>query len=493
MRRKLALLYSVVFLGALVLYVISCAPGVLWQDSGMFQLRIWANDIEGDLGLALAHPLYILIGMAVKQIPFGEFAYKINLISAACGAFAVANLFLAIRLWLGKNLSAFIGALTFAFSWTIWQHSSMAEVYTLHLALFGGELIMLIQFCKTKRPGWLYALALFNSLGVANHMFASISFACYFVFIIYLLTKKTLRPKHLALMAVIWIIGAAAYEYLIIKNIIERGEIGTVLMSAAFGKNWAGDVLSTSMSIQIIKQNLMFILYSFPTPNFVLFFAGIFCIYKLSSVRSFVNILLAMLILFFVFAFRYTVPDRYVFFMPFYMLLCVFIAAGADILVQKFQHKAIAALIVLFTLLPIAVYAFVPTFAENRGISMPTRRTIPYRNDYKWFLQPWRTGYNGPRQFATEVFDMLKTGDFIYADTTAVRPLLYGQLVENRGKHITVTANQNVLRETLAAGNGDVYIVSREKGYCPAFVIENYDLAKAGSIWRIVEKTNVSD
>ena len=29
--------YGLVFLGVLALYVVSCAPGVLWQDSGMLQ------------------------------------------------------------------------------------------------------------------------------------------------------------------------------------------------------------------------------------------------------------------------------------------------------------------------------------------------------------------------------------------------------------------------------------------------------------------------
>jgi len=49
-------------------------------------IRIWHNDIEGSLGLALAHPLYHLIGIAVKQIPVGDFAYRVNLISAISGA-----------------------------------------------------------------------------------------------------------------------------------------------------------------------------------------------------------------------------------------------------------------------------------------------------------------------------------------------------------------------------------------------------------------------
>jgi len=72
--KNLTASYFTVLLAAVVLYVVSCAPGPLWQDSGMYQDRIWHNDIEGNGGLALSHPLYHIIGIAAKYIPIGEFA-----------------------------------------------------------------------------------------------------------------------------------------------------------------------------------------------------------------------------------------------------------------------------------------------------------------------------------------------------------------------------------------------------------------------------------
>ena len=123
--------YLAVLAAAAVLYIVTCAPGALWQDSGMFQYRIWHNDIEGGLGLALSHPLYHIIGIAIKHVPVGEFGYRVNLISAVTAAIAVANVFLLLRLWLKKSLPAAVGAVTLAVSWTFWQHACIAEVYTL--------------------------------------------------------------------------------------------------------------------------------------------------------------------------------------------------------------------------------------------------------------------------------------------------------------------------------------------------------------------------
>jgi len=94
--------YIAVLLIAAGLYMATCAPGALWQDSGMYHYRILHNDIEGKLGLALSHPLYHIMGIGVKYIRLGEFAYRINLISAVAAAFTIANLFLLLRIWLGR-------------------------------------------------------------------------------------------------------------------------------------------------------------------------------------------------------------------------------------------------------------------------------------------------------------------------------------------------------------------------------------------------------
>ena len=146
---NLKLLYVYVFCAAAVLYVATCAPGVLWQDSGLIQYRVWHNDIEGRLGLALSHPLYYLIAIVAKHVPLGELAYRINVLTAVISAFAVANLFLLLRLLLGETFPALLGAATFALSHTFWRHSVMPETYGLAMTLLLLELIMLLQYART--------------------------------------------------------------------------------------------------------------------------------------------------------------------------------------------------------------------------------------------------------------------------------------------------------------------------------------------------------
>ncbi len=465
--------YIAVLLIAAGLYVATCAPGALWQDSGMYQYRILHNDIEGNLGLALSHPLYHIIGIGVKYICLGEFAYKINLISAVAAAFTIANLFLLLRLWLNRNLPAVIAAATLALSHTFWRHAVIAETYTLYTALLLAELLMLLQYVKTRRKVYLYLLGFFNGLAIANHMFAAIAFVCYLVFCIVVLARREIRLRHFGIIVLLWLIGAAPYGYLIVKNIIQTGSFTVAVASALFGKSWEGNVLNVSLSTQLIKENLMLMAYNFPTPNVIFFFAGLYGLKKVPRGHGFAKVLLALLILFFVFAFRYTVPDRYAFFIPFYCLASVLIGVGVNLLIAQYNSKILCLVILILSLLPIPTYIIAPAVAQKQKFNLSTRADVPRRNDYVWFLQPWKAGYSGAEEFADEVFEKLEPEAVVYADNTMVYPLLYMQEVKGKRADIKIISeyagseglpllSEKSIEQWLS--EGDVYTVSLVEG-----------------------------
>jgi len=481
-----------------VLYAVSCAQGALWQDSGLIQYRIWHNDIEGFLGLAISHPLFYILAIGAKYIPLGEYGYRVNLVSAVAAAVAVANLFLFVRLWLGRNFPAVIAAVTLAVSHTFWAHASIIETYTLCAALFLAELIMLLEYTKTRRVGYLYWLGLLNGLAIADHMLASIPLLCYGVFFIALLLRNQIRLRHLGIVILCWIVGALPYEYLIIKNVIQTGDVAATLASAAFGNSWQEAVLNTSLSAGIIKENFLFILLNFPTPNIVLFFAGLLALFGFSPKVALRNVLLGVTILFFVFAFRYTVPDRYAFFIPFYCMVSVFAGLGVYFFQKHIRGKVFGTVVLVFSLLPVGIYATVPALAEKMQLNIGTRGDIPYRNDYEYFLQPWKTGYKGAEHFAEEALEVKEKEAIIYADSTTVGPLLYVQEVKGRRPDVKVVSgiikgrnapglDEQIIAQLLKEKRA-IYVVSRRPGYCPAFVLDNYDLVQAGILWRVVER-----
>jgi hypothetical protein len=495
-RSNLTRHYAAVLCGALALYVVSCAPGALWQDSGLIQYRVWHNDIEGFLGLAISHPLFYILAIGAKYLPFGEFTHRVNLVSAIAAAIAVANIFLFVRLWLGRSLPAVIAAVTLAFSHTFWRHASVIETYTLWTALFLAELIMLVQYTKTRRVGYLYCLGLISGLSIAVHMLASIPLLCYAVFIAFLLAKKELRARELAIIILLCIAGALPYEYLIFKNMIQTGDVTGTLASAAFGERWKGAVLNTSLSMRIVKENCLYILLNFPTPNVLLFIAGCFALFKVSLDRAFRNVLLGSTALFFLFAFRYTVPDRYGFFIPFYCMVSILIGLGAHFLYERANSKALVFAVLFSGLLPIGVYAAAPALAEKMQLNFGTRGDIPYRDDAEYFLRPWKTGYTGADRFAGEALSLVENNAVIYADVTSVGPLLLAQQVKGKSPDVKIVSgtvnsegapifDEHTVAQLLT--DRSIYVISPKRGYCPAFILENYDFVRAGILWQVVE------
>lgn len=488
--------YLIVLTVAGLLYAITCAPGMLWQDSAFYVWRIWNNDIEGIMGLALSHPLYIMIGIAVKHIPLGEFAWRMNIMSAVFGAVAVANLFLLLRLWLGRIIPSLIGAVTLAVSWTFWQQSVMAEVYTLHAALMLGELIVLLRYIRTKRPAYLYVLGLFNGLAIANHMWAVFGLGCYTVFLFVLLVRRQLGAKHFGIIALLWVIGALPYEYLVIKNIMLSGDIHATLVSAMFGRLWQANVLNVSMSVKIVLENIMFVLLNFPTPNLVLLFVGLWALRQKAPSRSFANVVLALLVLYLAFAFRYTVVDRYVFFLPFYCLAAILIGLGADVILRRYYHKVLVLIMVAFVVLPIPIYYITPIVARKMYKALGQRRQRPYRDEYSYFLQPWKAGYRGAEQFANEALNGVEEHAIIYSDSTIIHLLLYMRQAKSERTDVKVVSeyysseNAPVFTEDTIERlikSSPVYVVSPLPSYCPPFLLERYKFEQVGVLWKVID------
>jgi hypothetical protein len=495
-RRRIALEYAGVCAAALVLYAVSCAPGALWQDSGMIQYRVWHNDIEGKLGLALAHPLYYVVAIGVKYLGIGSFFHRVNLISSAAGAVAVANVYLLVRLWLGKVWPAAVAAISLALSHTFWQHASIAETYTMYAALLLGELIVLLQYTRTRKVGWLYGLALTNGLAIAVHMLASIPLACYAVFVAVLWVRKEIHPRQVALCALLWVVGAAAYEYLIIKQAVETGDIAGTLASAAFGGKYKADVLNLTMSWGIVKENLLFILLNFPTPNILFGAVGIFGLWRLAPRTGFGVVIVCLLALFFVFAFRYTIVDRYAFFIPFYVMFSIMLGLGAHLVMEKKQCRKLAVLVLLLALLPVPAYAVAPEAARGYYPLLGERRQIPYRDNYAYFLRPWQTGYYGADRFAEEALASVPADAVVYADSTTAYPLLCAQEIHGVREDVEVVMQMDVAdadRIARLVSQKTLYVVSPVAGYCPGLILHEYDLVGAGVLWRVVEKRQLPD
>lgn len=130
---------------ALCVYFITIAPTVSFWDCGEFIACSYRLGVPHPPGA----PFYILLGRIFTFIPFGDIGLRVNLISALATSAVILLLFLTIerliREWRGTpqsmqdsiliNGAAAIGALTFAFTDTLWFNAVESEVYALSLLL----------------------------------------------------------------------------------------------------------------------------------------------------------------------------------------------------------------------------------------------------------------------------------------------------------------------------------------------------------------------
>ncbi len=156
-------------------YVRTMAPGVYGYDSAELATGVFTLGIVHPTG----YPLYLLVGKAFTLLPLGSVAFKLNLMSAV---FASATVWvtarLAQRLVKSPTIAA-LGALAIGFAPSFWSLAVVAEVYTLHTFLIVTSLTAAVRFADGGQHRWLWLLALAAGLSTANHVSSAMYLPAY--------------------------------------------------------------------------------------------------------------------------------------------------------------------------------------------------------------------------------------------------------------------------------------------------------------------------
>lgn len=191
LKRDLGRLAEPEFLGALaapaaaaaatLLFVIpTLAPTVGFWDTAEFQT------VGPVLGTAhpTGYPSYVILGWLASIVlqPFGEPAYRMNLLQAVLAAMAVAGATGIVQVLTGRRMIALATGLLLACSQLFWRLSTHADPHMFHIALTALLFVVLLTWDKrrhSKDPQtlahadrWLIAAAGIYGVAVANHSLA---------------------------------------------------------------------------------------------------------------------------------------------------------------------------------------------------------------------------------------------------------------------------------------------------------------------------------
>ena len=176
-----ALVSLVVLLG----YLVSLAPSVTFWDAGEFIAAMKILGIPHPPGT----PLFIVMGHVWGMVfPFGEFAFRTNLLSAIFSAAGAGCWFLVLQESAGRAVAdadparqtalrlaaAAAGVLIAAFGFTNWQSSNETEVYAVATFTIAAVSWLLMRWRGargTARAGrYLLLVAYLLGIAIGNHL-----------------------------------------------------------------------------------------------------------------------------------------------------------------------------------------------------------------------------------------------------------------------------------------------------------------------------------
>lgn len=501
------LVWIIAFGIAAALYLLTSAPGLIWGDSGNAQLRVLLGHFFDRSDYSRSHITFYIICRGLSRLG-ADPARTATTVSALAGAVTVANTALLMAFFTKRRTAIICGATLLMCSHALWHLSTVAEVNTLSTALLSLELVLVVGFLRRRRGGLLAAALLVNGLGLATHNMSLLMWPAYFVLVVCASRARSPIPwRTLALSGGAFVVGASPLIALFVFLVRQDGDPAHVFGEMLTGR-YAVHVYNSTVPLRLLLKTAAYTLYSFPSPLVALSVVGAVVFWRTVD-RATVWFFAAALFVYAVFAIRYNVPDQHVFLLHSYIFLAVLTAMGVDWLCAKRASKALTAILIAIALPAPLIYAVTPTllrqrFAEVSKKFLP-KRELPFRDNARWFLQPWHFAYHGPEVFARVTLNALPPNAVLDVDSTPMPPLLYLQHTEKLRRDIQFVSGK--LFQTWFAEPFDIEGDQRDRTIAderlftltPHRKIWNYrlrgaefDVVPSHSVYRIVRVDDIS-
>lgn len=205
------------------LYLGTLAPTVLYYDypelfdPAMLQAEVAVLGIGHPSG----YPTYMLLTHLFTYLPFGDAAYGANLASAVYGACAVVGIY-AVGLRLsGGAVAAAVGALALGVSPLFWSQAVIAEVYTLNALFISAVVYVLLLWRDRRNDRYLLLAAFLMGLSMTHHLTSGLLIPAGLTFVFLVDRKKLRRTRLLTDGLKLFVLGLLPYAYLPIRAAME--------------------------------------------------------------------------------------------------------------------------------------------------------------------------------------------------------------------------------------------------------------------------------
>jgi len=489
---KLSYLTGVfVFLVALLFYVKTLAPTITWGDPAKLTILAYLNYLRLH---SANHPLHNLIGHYWGCLPFTDYSFGQNLLSAVLASLSVLLLYFVVYRLTGSLFASAVASFSMTVAHTFWWLAVINESYSTAFFFFVLAILAEIIWLQTKKTGWLYLASFALGMGISNHYVLAV-FAPAFIIAALIGNPRLILDLKKVLGTIFFFLLGAGLLFFIYFTQYPPLTWAYMVEPAAIESLW-------KMLREIVRSPL-YVFYQFPVAGFILGIVGLWHTRKIKA--SIFSLLLILFLIDYLFSAMYMwqrQPEMMVFG---YIVFAVWIGVGAQAFLHllgslKPMNRFIVAglLVFLISAIPLAVYYSAPMLAKTMGGNILGIRTLPYRDNDRYFLLPDKSSYFGAYEFAKEVFKIAEPNSIIIADFTPYEVLLYFQTIEKLRPDIELSytwpdhrnpISQGLIEKNI--GKRAIYLVDIDDYphlYKTEYLKEKYKFVPRGPLYQIQRK-----
>jgi len=446
-----------VFLLSFQMYLETLTPTVPFGDSGNFITCCYTLGITQPTG----YPTYLMIGHLFTYLPFGNIAWRLNLISAIAASLACLILYLLLlkvqsfRFYkqgrkdslVFQYILPTIISLLLAVSSTFWSQAIVAEVYTLN-ALFLLLMVLLLLIWRQRVINYtyqtnlrvhlpLYLFAFVCGLSFTHHL-STIFIIPAAIFWILITDKKIfIEYKRCGLLILLFLIGLLPYLYLPIMSSVDVSpkweNISTLerFINHVTGKEFQGRITFLSINeksifqlVNSIKLKEYFILF---TNQFTIYIWWIGIIGLGVLFKKNFKLLLLLLLIFVAdvfYSINYQIGDIEVYYIPSFVIWVIFIGYGIKWILSLLETLKFKRFIVkrgiIYVLYTLFLFSLILSYNKNY-----------YQNDKSKYYFSYDFGRNILRQLPPKtILFVLVEGDTL--------PIWYHKYIEKAREDVAI-------------------------------------------------------
>jgi len=344
-----------------------------WGDSLPFLL----SSLQGfNLSVnATGHFLYSNFNsLLITLLPFIDPIRLLTLSSIIFSILTLVRIYQIVNLLTRNDTAALFSVITMSFSFTFWRQAEIIEVYSFYNLIVANIIYYVMQDQITENFRNPYKVGFWMGLGVLTHIQTVVLLPFY---VIYLFQRKMGRITK----SIYSLLLFSAITFLLFIPVIFLNKYKLSLLFFDF--QFKSKVLNIN-PLTMIKGFIKSIIYAAYNFHFFLFFIchGLILCYK-KSPKIFVNLSILILPVW-LFAFRYTISDNYVFFLSAYIVLSIISGYAYMFWTDMILNRKILTIILFITIIlsPVIYYS-----AMKISYFVPHLENLDNRSKYKGGLR----------------------------------------------------------------------------------------------------------